>query len=63
MPNEPLVYNRLIQKILDVSEKIKDVQITKYAPNGRQAVRNNYQPGLNDQIIPGNILVSEAQST
>ncbi len=63
MPNEPLVYNRLIQIILDVSEKIKDVQITKYAPNGSQAVRNNYTPDLNEQIIPGNILVTEARST
>lgn len=62
MPNEPLVYNRLIQIILDVSEKIKDVQITNYAPNGSQAVRNNYMPGLNEQIIPGNIVVSEARS-
>lgn len=62
MPNEPLVYNRLIQIILDVSDKIKDVQITNYAPNGSQAVRNNYMPGLNEQIIPGNIIVSEARS-
>jgi uncharacterized phage protein gp47/JayE len=61
MPNEPLVYNRLIQKILDVSEKIRDVQITKYAPNGRQAVRTNYQPAFNEQVIPGGISVSLAR--
>lgn len=61
MPNEPLVYNRLIQKILDVSDKIKDVQITRYAPNGIQTTRTNYQPGYNEQIIPGNISVSFVQ--
>lgn len=55
LPNETLVYNRLIQSIMDVSEYIKDVQLTKYAPNGVDMPRMNYTPARLEQVIPGRI--------
>ena len=53
LPNESLVYNVLIQKIMDVSEYIKDVQIVNYAANNVELPRTNYKPPFNGMIVPG----------
>lgn len=60
LPGETLVYNKLIQEILDVSNIINDVQITRYAPNGMEAVKRNYTPKEYEQITPGLVQVSVA---
>ena len=60
LPGDVLVYNRLIQVILDVSNRIRDVQVTRYAPNGVEALRKNYKPEEDQQIIPGSVQVSIA---
>lgn len=58
LPGDPLVYNRLVQSILDSSEMIQDIQITRYAPNGVETTRRNYTPELTQQVIPGRIEVT-----
>ena len=55
LPGQVLVYNRLIQAILDSSNLINDVQITRYAPNGVEVLRRNYTPEPNQQLVPGHI--------
>lgn len=60
MPGEVLVYNKLIQAIMEVSSAIQDVQITRYAPNGVETVRRNFQPGQDEIIIPGRLEISTA---
>lgn len=61
LSGETLVYNKLIQSILEASESIVDVQITRYAPNGVEVVRKNYVPQEDEQIIPGRIVIDIAQ--
>ena len=58
LPGQILTYNKLIQILFDVSPAIKDVQFTKYAPNGVESIRRNYTPKENEQLIPGNIAIS-----
>lgn len=60
LPGSSLVYNRLIQEILDTSDVIRDVQITKYAPNGIETLRRNLTTAEDEQIIPGRIEVTVA---
>lgn len=60
LPGETLMYNKLIQEIMDVSTKIRDVQVTRYAPNGVEAVRRNFTPKADEQIIPGTIIINLA---
>jgi uncharacterized phage protein gp47/JayE len=60
MPGDTIVYNRLIQEMMDSSAIIKDIQILRFAPNGVDSIRRNYTPKEYEQIIPGNIQVSVA---
>lgn len=60
LPGDVLVYNRLIQAIMDTSNAIRDVRITRYAPFGVETVRRNYTPKDDEQIIPGRIDISIA---
>lgn len=62
LPGNPIVYNRLIQIILDSSELVKDVIIKTYSINGTEIVRRNYTPAEDQQIVPGNIVVNIASS-
>ncbi len=57
LPNESLVYNRLIQRVLDISDAITDVIVTGYTADGIQVPRSNYKPKYNEQLIPGEIKV------
>lgn len=60
LPGDPLVYNRLIQAILDSSNLIKDAQVVRFAPNGVETLRRNYTTTYEEQVIPGRIEVSIA---
>ena len=60
LPGDTLVYNRMIQSILDSSDLIQDVQVTSFAPNGVETLRRNYTPKEDQQIIPGRVVVSIA---
>lgn len=60
LPGDTLVYNRMIQAILDSSDLIQDVQVTSFAPNGVETLRRNYTPKEDQQIIPGRITVTVA---
>lgn len=55
---EKLVYNRLLQTILNTSRDIRDAQITRYAPNAVEVLRRNYEPEPNELLIPGNITIA-----
>lgn len=56
----PLVYNQLIQAILDATDVVADVTITRLTANGTEILRKNYTPESDQQIIPGEIKVSPA---
>lgn len=60
LAGETLTYNSLIQRIMNASELVHDVQVTRFAPNGKEALRKNYKPLPNEQISPGRIEVSIA---
>lgn len=55
---ETLVYTKMINSIIQVSDDVRDIQITGYAPNGVQALRRNYEPEQDQLIVPGYIRVS-----
>jgi len=55
---DTLIYNQLVQSIMDVSDTIVDVQITRYAPNGVEVPRQNWKSADKEYIIPGNIEVN-----
>lgn len=58
MPGNPLVYNRLIQIIIDSSELVRDVSINSITINGSPQLNKNYQPKDDEQITSGNIVVN-----
>ena len=58
LPGDAIVFNKMIQNILDSSGIITDVQVVKFAPNGVDAIRRNYTPKEDEQIIPGKIIVT-----
>lgn len=60
LPGDTLVYNKMIQSILDTSDDIQDVLITRYAPNGVETLRRNYTPKEDEQVIPGRVEISVA---
>lgn len=58
MPGDTIIYNKLIQSIMDSSGIIKDVQVLRYAPNGVDSIRRNFTPKEFEQIVPGRIDVT-----
>lgn len=60
MPGDTIVYNKLIQAMMDSSGIIRDVQILRFSPNGVDSIKRNYTPKDYEQIVPGNIQVSLA---
>jgi len=59
----PLVYNQLIQYIMDSTPgAVLDIIVTNFAADGQQILRRNYTPASNTQIIPGSISVTVAVS-
>jgi hypothetical protein len=60
MPGDTVVYNKLIQSMMDSSGIIKDIQVLRFSPNGVDSIKRNYTPKDYEQMIPGNIQVSVA---
>lgn len=60
LPGDPVVYNRVISAIMDVSPVIQDVMVTRWAPNGVESVRRNYTPQDDEMVIPGNLTIDIA---
>lgn len=60
MPGDTIVYNKLIQSMMDSSGIIKDIQILQFSPNGTDSIKRNYTPKEYEQVVPGNIQVSLA---
>lgn len=56
----PLIYNQLIQAIMDATDVVSDVTITTLSANGVEILRKNYTPESDQQIVPGEVLVSIA---
>lgn len=57
-----LVYNELINAILDVDAKIIDVTITNLQVNATQILFQNYTPKDDEQLVPGTITVSSSNA-
>lgn len=62
LPGSELVYNQLIQLIMDSSEEISDVNVSKFSVNGQETLRRNYRPAADEQIVVGNVFVDIARS-
>lgn len=62
LPGDTLVYNRLIQIILDSSELVRDVVVKSFQVGGTEVLRRNYQPADDEQLIIGDIIVTVASS-
>jgi hypothetical protein len=62
LPGDQVVYNRLVSIILDSSSLVKDVIVKKYAVNGVEIMRRNFQPAYDEQITPGNVNINIALS-
>jgi hypothetical protein len=62
LPGEQFVYNKLIQLVLDSSDLIRDVIITRFSVGGAESARRNYQPELDHHLVSGNIVVGVASS-
>jgi len=58
LPGQQLIYNQLIQYMMDSSETIRDVAITRFRVNGTEVLRRNYSPKEDQQIVPGEIRIS-----
>lgn len=62
LPGEQFVYNRFVQLILDSSEAVKDLIVTKFTVAGAESPRRNYQPETDQHLVPGSITVSIASA-
>lgn len=62
LPGDPIIFNRLIQIILDSSELVRDVVIQSFQIGGAEVLRRNYQPADDEQLIVGDIIVTIASS-
>ena len=57
LPGSELVYNQLIQIILDSSDIVRDVNVKSMSINNREIMRRNYRPADNEQVVLGDIKV------
>lgn len=62
LPGDTLIYNRLIQSMLDATDLIRDVNISSFNASGVEVLRRNYKPAADEHVVPGIINVSVAQS-
>ncbi len=55
-----LVYNELIQAIMNSSDAILDVTLNNLAVNATQVLFKNYTPAADEQLVPGTVTVGIA---
>lgn len=60
LPGEQFVYNKFVQLVLDSSEAVKDLIVTRFVVGGAEASRRNYQPDNDQHLVPGSITVGIA---
>lgn len=58
MTGQPLIYNQLIQNMIDSSEFVQDVVMTSFKIDGVESLRRNVQVNTDQQLIPGAITCS-----
>lgn len=58
LPGHTLMYNQLIQQMMDASDTIRDVVITRFRVDGTEVLRRNYSPAEDQQVVPGEIRIS-----
>lgn len=62
LPGSELVYNQLLQLVMDSSESVKDVTISEFSVNGKEILRRNYRPAEDEQIVVGTTNITIAQT-
>jgi uncharacterized phage protein gp47/JayE len=62
LPGDQLVYNKMVQLVLDSSDLIKDMIVVKFMVGGAESARRNFQPETDHHLVPGNIVVGVASS-
>lgn len=55
--DEVLVINEIVQRVMEVSDKILDMGISNYSLNGKSQIPVNTFPKSNQEFRPGNITV------
>lgn len=58
LPGQSMVYNRLIQAMMESSDVITDVSIDEFRVSGVEVLRRNYTPESYQQLTPGRITVA-----
>lgn len=58
LPGDKLVYNRLIQVVLDSSDLVQDVVVNSLTINGSPQLSKNFQPRDDEQLSSGNVVVN-----
>lgn len=60
LAGQPLVFNQLIQSMMDSSDAVVDISIRTFKVNGTEALRRNITVEEDEQLVPGAISVSYA---
>lgn len=60
LAGQPLVYNRLIQAMMDASDMVTDIVIQSFKIDATEALRRNITVEEDQQIIPGSITVGHS---
>lgn len=60
LPGQPLVYNQLIQNMMDSADLVTDVMIQSFIVNGAEALRRNVTVAEDQQLVPGTITVTSS---
>jgi uncharacterized phage protein gp47/JayE len=58
LPGDPLVYNQLIQSMMDSADLVTDVTIRSFLVNGNEQLRRNVTTNEDQQLVPGTITVT-----
>jgi hypothetical protein len=60
MPGQTLVYNQLIETMMDAADLVDDVMVTSFMVNSVETLRKNVTVDPDQQIVPGSIVASFA---
>lgn len=58
LAGDPVIYNRMIQEILDSSDQVTDVVVSSFKVNGAEVLRRNVTCDQDEQLIPGNLVMA-----
>jgi uncharacterized phage protein gp47/JayE len=60
LPGDTLIYNQLIQNMMDSADVVTDVIITSFTVNGSETLRRNVTCDPDQQLVPGTIVAASS---